>query len=110
MYRKVLLPGYSFKKYSSLLKITLRAPWGSSPYFRLNFVWNSTKIHSTEFFFFVVVAGLGSKTDPQHIVNNWRQERRTIYLKEEYQHTSLRYNIRVVWNKSLQSTIKGDHS
>lgn len=35
-YRKVLLSGYSFKKYSR--KITLRVPFVPSPYFRLNFV------------------------------------------------------------------------
>ena len=103
--KKSILPGYSFKKYSR--KITLRAPWGSSLYFRLNFVWNSTEIHST---FFLVGASLGSKTGPQRIVKNWRQDRRTIYLKEEFQQTSLRYNIREVWNKLLQNTTRGDHS
>lgn len=100
--KKSILPGNSFKKYSR--KINLRAPWGSSPYFRLNFVWNSTE------FFFDVSASLGSKTSPQRIVKNWPQDRRTINLKEEFQQTSLSYNIREVWNKLLQSTTRGDRS
>ena len=60
-YRKVLLSGYSFKKYSR--KITLRAPFVPSPYFRLNFVLELDS-SSVDWTFLVF---LGSKTGPRRI-------------------------------------------